>query len=92
MDDHRGNVMDVRKAVLEYFESVGSIPGNSEEEKLHCYYLDEKVIDSMGIVAMILEFEGKFGITFQTEEMQSEEFTRIGSLIAMIERKIVGKS
>ncbi len=78
--------MDVKRQVLAFFESKGGIPGATEEERLKCGYLDTRVIDSMGIVSMVLEFEATFGIRFSPAEMQSLEFRTVGGLISLIER------
>ena len=76
----------VKQAVLTFLELRRPIPGKTEEQKLACHYLDEGIIDSMGIVEMIMEFEEKYGIAFSADDLQSEEFQTIGSLIVMIER------
>ncbi len=78
--------MNVKTEVLRFLESKNPIPGATEADKLKCYYLDSGIIDSMGIVEMIGEFEAKFGIQFGADDLQSEEFTWVGGLISMIER------
>ncbi len=84
--------MEVKEAVLSFIESNNRVPGNTEEEKLSCNYLDIGIIDSMGIVLMITEFEERFGILFDAEELQSPAFQKIGGLIGIIERKLAEKT
>lgn len=84
--------MDVKEAVLSFIDSNNRVPGNTEEERLSCSYLDTGIIDSMGIVLMITEFEERFGILFDAEELQSHEFQTIGGLIGIIERKLAVKT
>lgn len=78
--------MDVKKEVLSFLESQNSIPGQSEVEKLGCAYLDVGVIDSLGIVTMIGNFEEKFRIRFTSEDLQSPDFQTVRGLIGIIER------
>jgi acyl carrier protein len=85
--------MDVKDTVLNFFESHAKnpIPGNTEEERLNCYYLDMGIIDSLGIVEMIMELEGKYGIYFTDDHLQSYEFQTIGGLIKLVESMIKEK-
>ncbi|GEP42489.1 acyl carrier protein [Brevifollis gellanilyticus] len=78
--------MNVTQTVLEFFDSRGGLPGSTEQEKLACAYLDAKVIDSMGIIDMISHFEDTFGIRFEADDMQSEEFQTVGGLVQVIEK------
>ena len=71
-----------------FFRSKETIPGKEEAEHLLCAYLEEKLIDSMGIVEMITEFEEQWGIYFEPRHMQSAEFRTIGGLIGLIENLI----
>ena len=77
--------MNIKKEVIAFLESHNSIPGDTEEEKLECQYLDVGVIDSMGIVMMITEFEEKFGIQFNGDHLQSDGFLTVGGVIGIIE-------
>lgn len=78
--------MNVTQTVLEFFDSRGGLPGSTEQEKLACAYLDAKVIDSMGIIDMISYFEDTFGIRFEADDMQSEQFQTVGGLVLVIEK------
>lgn len=78
--------MNVTQTVLEFFDSRGGLPGSTEQEKLACSYLDAKVIDSMGIIDMISHFEDSFGIRFEADDMQSEQFQTVGGLVQVIEK------
>lgn len=78
--------MNVSRTVLAYFESRGGLPGATEQEKLACHYLDRKVIDSMGILDMIAHLEATFGIEFDADDLQSEQFQTVEGLVRIIER------
>lgn len=78
--------MDTTQTVLEFFDKRGGLPGETLEQKLACHFLDAKVIDSMGIVEMVSELEEAFGIRFDADDMQSEEFQTARGLIGIIDR------
>ena len=78
--------MPVKDYVITYLDSQNPIPGEGEVEKLACLYLDSGVIDSMGIVFMITEFEEKFGIRFSSDHLQSDDFQTVGGVIRIIEQ------
>jgi acyl carrier protein len=79
--------MDVKGTVLTFLSSKNHIPGDTEAEELACDYLAAGVLDSMGIVEMVTEFEDIFGIRFSPEDMQSDEFRTVGGLIGIVERR-----
>jgi hypothetical protein len=79
--------MDTKTGVFNFFSRNArtALPA-SLADVLACHYLDEGLIDSLGIVIMISELEPEFGIHFSAEDMQSYEFQTIGGLIALIDR------
>jgi len=85
--------MDVKETVFHFFKTHAkkTIPGETDEEHMSCYYLDSGVIDSLGIVEMIMELEGKYGIYFTDDHLQSYEFQTIGGLIKLVESMIKEK-
>jgi len=79
--------MDVSTVVLDYFCTRHAIPGSTAEDKLACEYLDGGIVDSMGIISLVIELEGMFDVQFTPEDMQSEDFRTIGGLVRVIERR-----
>jgi acyl carrier protein len=79
--------MDTKEAVLKFFSRNRRkpLPG-AEADVLACSYLDMGVIDSLGIVTMISEFESGLGIHFSAEDLQSYDFQTVGGLISLIDR------
>jgi len=75
----------VRDFMIGYFKEKGLPDIDSEIELLDLNYLDKGIIDSFGIVEMIVSLEGEFGITFPPEDMQKEEFGTVGGLIGIVE-------
>ena len=45
------------------------------------------VIDSFGVVEIIMMLEQRFGIEFDFDELPADDLTRIGPLSAYVERK-----
>lgn len=79
--------MNVKQKVLEFLtRSARKSMPDGESELLACFYLDNGIIDSLGIIMMITEFEETFDIRFSAEDMQSQEFQTVGGLIEIIER------
>ena len=76
---------DIKNYVLIYFQSKGTIPGETEIERLACAYLEVPLIDSMGIIEMITEFEKTLQISFSSQHMQSPEFRTIGGIVELIQ-------
>ena len=77
---------EIENTVLEFFRTKRNVLAQTEAEELACNYLEEKLIDSMGLVEMVLEFEEKFGVAFKSSDMQSPEFRTTGGLIGTIEK------
>ncbi len=79
--------MTVAQAVLEFFQSKGDVPGATEAEQLQCNYIAAELLDSLAMVEMISHMEKKFGIRFQPEDMQAEDFATIGGLVRLVSQK-----
>jgi acyl carrier protein len=77
---------DVRRAVFAFLRAKGPIPGSTEAEQLAYPYLEQGLLDSLGVVEMVTEFEGTFGIQFTLDDLQGLEFRTVGGLIGIIER------
>jgi acyl carrier protein len=79
--------MNTKEKVLEFMSKNTKKPmPTNKSDLLACPYLDIGIIDSLGIVMMITEFESAFDIRFDAEDMQSNEFQTIGGLITIIDR------
>lgn len=78
--------IEVKSKVIELISARGPIPGMTEDEKLGYMYLDEGLVDSIGVVELVMEIESALGVRLEPEHMQSEEFRTIGGLIRIIER------
>jgi acyl carrier protein len=48
----------------------------------------EGVIDSFGVVELVLMLEQRFGVEFDFDELEADDMTRIGPLAEYVERKV----
>ena len=76
---------EVKDWVFDFFEKIkGGIPGTTEEEKSAVDYFSAGLLDSLGVVNLIVGIEEEFQITFGPENMQDPRFCRIGGLVELI--------
>jgi acyl carrier protein len=82
----------VTSGVLEYFEEKAAANGRTfdpnADDALSCAYLDDGLIDSFGLIEMIMHFETAFGMRLDGDEMQEDEFRTVGGLINIISAKV----
>jgi acyl carrier protein len=52
------------------------------EERL----LGGKLIDSFGLIRLVVELEQAFGIAIRTEDMTVQSFNSVNSIVALVER------
>jgi len=79
--------MSTEEHVQQFFSKQSKLPLPADRTAFLAFrYLDEGLIDSLGIIMMINELEEKCGVHFSAEELESYEFQSIGGLISVIER------
>jgi acyl carrier protein len=81
----------VEAQIIDYLRTQAIQKGIQEDGiKLTTRYLDEGIIDSLGLIMMIDDLEQRFAIRFSAEDMQSYEFQTVSGLASIIERLKVG--
>jgi acyl carrier protein len=50
----------------------------------------EGVIDSFGVVELIMQLEQRFAVEFDFDEISSDDLTKVGPLAEYVERKSAG--
>ena len=75
-------MINAEKMLIEYFREKADTMVNSET-----LLLEEKIIDSMGVMELIAFIESNFGIEFTGEDLTVDNFGTIGAIIALIMRK-----
>ena len=77
---------DIKKFVTDYIQREYTVADDVDIMTLN--YIEAGYIDSMGLLQFIATLEDEFGITFSDEEMSSPDIKVVGSLVAMIEKKV----
>lgn len=73
--------------LVEYLNEINEIDLTIEE--LNNYrYLDQKHIDSFGLIQFIMAIEDEFDIQIDPVDTESDEFRYLGGLTSIIERKL----
>ena len=77
---------DVREFVLEALQREYTFEEGVNVDEIN--FVDDGYMDSLGLVQFVAEIEDEFEIEFTEEEMETDEFRTVGTLIKMIENKI----
>lgn len=80
-----------REWVVTYFRKVcgDKLAGKSDDDLLEMNYFDNELVDSLGVVTLILSAEEHFGISLEQKQFDDPRFQVIGGLGDIIEN-IVG--
>jgi acyl carrier protein len=70
--------------LLNWFKQNGSIPVNFMEEQLQINYFEAGLIDSLGVINLIVGIEEHFNIRFNEGHFQDRRFATIGGLSDII--------
>ncbi len=76
----------IRKYVLDALQREYSFKDGVHVDEIN--FIEEGYMDSLKLIQFVVELEDEFGIEFSEKEMDSSEFRKVGSLIALIEEKI----
>lgn len=80
----------VHEAILERLDGQLAAKGLTPSDVPPSFdLLLEGVIDSFGVVEIIVLLEKRFGIEFDFDELPADDLTRIGPLSEYVERKSV---
>ena len=72
-------MVNVEKQLIGYFKEMSDTAVDSKT-----LLLEEKVIDSMGVMELIAFIESNFGIEFNDDDLTVDNFKTIGSIISVI--------
>ena len=73
------------EVVLGLIQKRGAVPGASIEDQMVYEFLEEEVIDSIGLLEFIMELESQFGIRFEPSHLQSDRFRTLGGIVEIID-------
>ena len=77
----------VRPAIAEYIETEFVADG-SDIDLDTANLLEEEVIDSLGIFALVGFIEDRFGVTVEPEEVNLENFETVAAVTRLVESKL----
>ena len=80
---HQVNAKTTVLTLLDYDPGVWGVPPESVGTVL---YQVEGYVDSLQIMSFIIALEDSFNIELPTEVTESDEFTSVGGVIAIVER------
>lgn len=79
----------IKEYVLDYIQREYTFPEDVDPMQIN--YVKSGYIDSMGMIMFIASIEDEFSIEFTDDDMANDEIKVVGSLIALIEKKINDK-
>lgn len=71
--------------LMSYFEANGTLGARSIEDVLDENYVTLELLDSLGIVQLLVGLEEQFGVWLDPAEMQDPRFCSISGLAALVE-------
>jgi acyl carrier protein len=75
-------MVNVQKQLIGYFKEKSDTSVDSKT-----LLLEEKVIDSMGVMELIAFIESKFGVEFTDDDLTVDNFKTIDSIMSVIMSK-----
>jgi acyl carrier protein len=75
---------ETERWLIDYLQAHGPAAGDDPETLLDDNYFERELLDSLGIVQMIVGIEDSFGVTLETEHMQDPRFCTVRGLGAII--------
>lgn len=79
--------MDVREYVLDELQREYTFKKDADVDEIN--YIEEGYMDSLGLVQFIVSIEDTFQIEFSETEIDSPAFRKVGTLVELIEKKIL---
>ncbi len=83
---------EVTTKILAFFHDKGIALGSSPEEILDCDYVDRGLIDSVGIVDLVLHVESAFSVRLDAQAMGSAEVRTVRGMSRLVGRELHGKA
>ena len=77
---------DVAQGILAFIQSEIAYPGADVTEETDLF--DGDVLDSLGILRLVLHLETTYAITFAPEDLSSSAFARVPSISSLVVERI----
>ena len=76
---------EIERWLVEHFAANGELPpGEAAEGLLEVNYFERRLLDSLGIVQMIVGLEEDFGVRLGPDQMQDPRFCTIRGLSQIV--------
>jgi acyl carrier protein len=79
--------MDVRERIRSYVADSLLFSSNGYQFQDDTSFLDEGIVDSTGVIELILFVEESFGFSVEDNEIVPDNFDSVNNLAAYIQRK-----
>ena len=83
----KDQVMDVKEQIRSYVAESLLFSSNGYEFSDNASFLDKGIVDSTGVVELVLFVEENFGIEVDNDEIVPDNFDSVDNLAAYIQRK-----
>ena len=81
---------ETERWILAYFEEHGTVDGKDPAELLDANYFELELLDSLGMVLMVVGIEDDLGVRLESPHMQDQRFCTIRGLAAIIDEERAG--
>jgi len=86
----KGLEMSIEPQIRRYLAENFLFSDNGYELEDEASFLEEGIVDSTGVLELVMFVEETFGITVEDEEIVPQNFDSVAQLAAYIRRKLVG--
>ena len=83
-------VMQIEPQIRQYLAENFLFSDNGYELEDDASFLEEGVVDSTGVLELVMFVEETFGITVQDEEIVPQNFDSVSQLAAYVRHKLAG--
>ena len=83
-------VMQIEPQIRQYLAENFLFSNNGYELADEASFLEEGIVDSTGVLELVMFVEETFGITVQDEELVPQNFDSVSQLAAYVRRKLAG--
>ena len=83
-------VMQIQPQIRQYLAENFLFSDNGYELEDDASFLEEGVVDSTGVLELVMFVEETFGITVQDEEIVPQNFDSVSQVAAYVQRKLAG--
>ena len=73
--------------IIDFFDRHGKLDGRDPAELLDDSYFELELLDSLGVVQMIVGIEDDLGVRLESEQMQDPRFCSIRGLAAIVDEQ-----